>query len=361
MRKEEFGEAHREKVGKKIECITKKKLRRKKKTSTTTKSTSLLSYSFQRRCSSPPSVVRAQAASAAENTANKNKTVLITGANTGIGLVAAKELASRGGFDIVLGCRDAAKARAALAAVRAAAAPGTSVSLPNNDSALLDLSSLQSVKDFSAAVLDSGRPLNVLLNNAGVMALPTREETADGFEYQLGVNHLGHAALTWRLLPLLLDTAVEDGRGTEKEAVRVVTVASSAHQFGKICFADLNFRESPYSAWGAYGQSKLANVLFAYELARRTAGSSPGSTRFTSNALHPGVVKTELARYLFGELFCFISFVLVFFAPEFLGKKEKNAFSLSPPLSFFHLPTNTQTRTPRGPWGSSRPSSPAPS
>lgn len=182
--------------------------------------------------------------------------------------------------------------------MRAAAAPGTSVSLPNNDSALLDLPSLQSVKDFSAAVLDSRKSLDVLLNNAGVMALPNREETADGFEYQLGVNHFGHAALTWRLLPLLLETAVDENT---ENAVRVVTVASSAHQFGKIDFADLNFRESPYSAWGAYGQSKLANVLFAYELARRTsaAAGGPGSTRFTSNALHPGVVKTELARYLF--------------------------------------------------------------
>ena len=147
------------------------------------------------------------------------------------------------------------------------------------------------------------------------MALPSRETTKDGFEYQLGVNHIGHAALTWRLLPLLLETAVDEE--TEK-AVRVVTVASSAHQFGKIDFADLNCERS-YSAWGAYGQSKLANVLFAYELARRTAGA-PGSTRFTSNALHPGVVKTELARYLFGELlfpFRFFFFSLFFLMPSF--------------------------------------------
>lgn len=131
------------------------------------------------------------------------------------------------------------------------------------------------------------------MNNAGVMALPNRETTKDGFEYQLGVNHVGHAALTWSLLPLLLETAAaaEAGGG-----VRVVTVASSAHQFGTIDFADLN-REASYSAWSAYGQSKLANILFAYELAR--TATAPGSTRFTSNALHPGVVKTELARHLF--------------------------------------------------------------
>ena len=176
----------------------------------------------------------------------------------------------------------------------------------------MDLSSLESVKDFSAAVLDSGKSLHVLLNNAGVMALPERETTKDGFEYQLGVNHVGHAALTWRLLPLLLETATT---GDAKEAVRVVTVASSAHQFGKIDFSDLNC-ERTYSAWGAYGQSKLANILFAYELARRT-GEVPGSNRLTSNALHPGVVKTELARYLFGKekfsLFFFFFFSFFFF------------------------------------------------
>lgn len=131
------------------------------------------------------------------------------------------------------------------------------------------------------------------MNNAGVMALPNRETTKDGFEYQLGVNHVRHAALTWSLLPLLLETAAAAEAGG---AVRVVTVASSAHQFGTIDFADLN-REASYSAWSAYGQSKLANILFAYELAR--TATAPGSTRFTSNALHPGVVKTELARHLF--------------------------------------------------------------
>ena len=224
--------------------------------------------------------------------------------------------------------------------------------MPNNDSALLDLSSLQSVKDFSAAVLDSGKPLNVLLNNAGVMALPNREETADGFEYQLGVNHLGHAALTWRLLPLLLDTAVAVDDEEAKQAVRVVTVASSAHQFGKIDFADLNFRESAYSAWGAYGQSKLANVLFAYELARRTM-DAPGSNRFTSNALHPGVVKTELARYLFGK--CFFSFflsLLIFVVVCYprVEKRKKthsnSSFFFSAPL--FHNNTDPNTAGPLG-------------
>lgn len=142
MREIEFGKEHREKAGEKIACINNKKSWKKPRRR---------QNSFHRRSSPRPSVVRAQAAATAEinNTPNtKNKTVLITGANTGIGLVAAKDLASRGGFDVVLGCRDAAKAKAALAAVRAAAAPGTSASLPNNDSALLDLSSLQSVKDF---------------------------------------------------------------------------------------------------------------------------------------------------------------------------------------------------------------------
>ena len=224
-------------------------------------------------------------------------------------------------------------ARAALAAVRATAAPGASVSLPNGDSSLLDLSSLASIKDFSAAVLDQGRPLHVLLNNAGVMALPNREETRDGFEYQLGVNHVGHAALTWRLLPLLLETAVEKDEDGDKDAVRVVTVASSAHQFGGVDFADLQ-RERSYSAWNAYGQSKLANVLFAYELARRTA-IAPGSTRFTSNALHPGVVKTELARYLFGESLPFLS------SSSFGVFRRRRRLSRPNPLSLFSLPLSS--------------------
>ena len=266
----------------------------------------------------------------AESTNQNNRTVLITGANTGIGLVAARTLASRGGFDVVLGCRDASKASRALAAVREVAAPGVSVSLPDNDSALLDLSSLESVKDFSAAVLDSGKSLHVLLNNAGVMALPERETTKDGFEYQLGVNHVGHAALTWRLLPLLLETATT---GDAKEAVRVVTVASSAHQFGKIDFSDLNC-ERTYSAWGAYGQSKLANILFAYELARRT-GEVPGSNRLTSNALHPGVVKTELARYLFGEPLPFLS------SSSFGVFRRRRRLSRPNPLSLFSLPLSS--------------------
>lgn len=255
--------------------------------------------------------------------------MLITGANTGIGLVAAKELASKG-YDVVLGCRDEGKARAALAAVREAAAPGVTVSLPGvsptcssssstsftiPSSSLLDLASLDSVRDFSSAVLDSGRPLHVLLNNAGIMALPQRETTEDGIERQLGVNHVGHFALTSRLLPLLLETAATAATTKEEEgdssssAVRVVTVASSAHQFGRIDFTNLNL-EKGYSAWGAYGQSKLANVLFAYELARRTTMTASTSNNndnngasplllLTSNALHPGVVRTELARHLF--------------------------------------------------------------
>ena len=300
-----------------VECIS--TIKKKKKTRRRPKKKQKTSTS---RRASPPSAVavkvRAAAAENSNDQTKKNKTVLITGANTGIGLVAAKTLASRG-YDVVLGCRDPAKAKAALAAVRAAAAPGASVSLPNGDSSLLDLSSLASIKDFSAAVLDSGKALHVLLNNAGVMALPTREATKDGFEYQLGVNHVGHAALTWRLMPLLLETATADEKreGTEGGAVRVVTVASSAHQFGRVDFADLN-RERSYSAWDAYGQSKLANILFAYELARRTA-LAPGSTRFTSNALHPGVVKTELARYLFGEPRLSFFFVVVVFRAQTLS------------------------------------------
>ena len=180
------------------------------------------------------------------------KTALITGANSGLGFEAAKVLAGKGAA-VTLAVRDTAKGEVAAAAIRAAV-PGAELAV-----AALDLASLASIRTFADAFAGTHGRLDMLINNAGVMAIP-RRTTADGFEMQFGTNHLGHFALTGLLLPRLLTTP----------AARIVTVSSGAHMFGKINFDDLQGERS-YSKWGAYGQSKLANLLFAYELQRKLA------------------------------------------------------------------------------------------
>jgi NAD(P)-dependent dehydrogenase (short-subunit alcohol dehydrogenase family) len=220
------------------------------------------------------------------------KTILITGANSGIGYQAALELA-RHGAHVLLGCRSAAKGEAARQRILQVV-PGAAVEI-----VLLDMASLASIRSFAEAFAGSGARLDVLINNAGVMALPTRELTADGFERQFGTNHLGHFALTGRLMPALL----------RAEAPRVVTVASLAHRDGRMVWDDLQ-GERKYSPWGAYNASKLANILFARELDRRAKETG---SRVVSVAVHPGVSKTNIADYgrdlktrfvkLFGSLF----------------------------------------------------------
>jgi NAD(P)-dependent dehydrogenase (short-subunit alcohol dehydrogenase family) len=200
------------------------------------------------------------------------KTIVVTGANSGIGLAATRILASRGAR-VVLACRDTAKgekARAQIAAVH----PDAQISVQR-----LDLADLGSVREFAAAVSKEHQRLDVLVNNAGVMALPYCK-TCDGFEMQFGTNHLGHFALTGLLLPRLM----------EAPSPRVVTVASVAHYFGSIDFEDLHGEKS-YWRWPAYAQSKLANLLFVKELARRVerAGMS-----ILSVACHPGYASTNL-------------------------------------------------------------------
>jgi NAD(P)-dependent dehydrogenase (short-subunit alcohol dehydrogenase family) len=200
------------------------------------------------------------------------KFALITGANSGLGFEAAKILAAKGAH-IVLAARDVEKGnRAAGEIKRAVAAASLEVQL-------LDLASLDSIRRFAEAFPAAHGRLDMLINNAGVMAIP-RRVTADGFEMQLGTNHLGHFVLTGLLLPLILKTP----------NARIVTVSSGAHTFGKINFDDLQSERS-YSKFGAYGQSKLANLLFAYELQRKLAaiGSS-----VISVAAHPGYAATNL-------------------------------------------------------------------
>jgi NAD(P)-dependent dehydrogenase (short-subunit alcohol dehydrogenase family) len=207
--------------------------------------------------------------SAADIPDQAGRRAIVTGANSGIGLVAARELA-RHGAAVVLACRNQAKGEAALAEVRAAA-PEADVTL-----ATLDLADLASVRAFAAA---QTAPLELLVNNAGLMA-PPRRTTKDGFELQLGTNHLGHFALTG----LLLD------RLRAGDAPRVVTLSSGAHRMGKIAFDNLQ-GERRYFRWNAYGQSKLANLLFMRELDRRARAAG---LPLTSVAAHPGYSATNL-------------------------------------------------------------------
>ena len=191
------------------------------------------------------------------------RTIVITGANSGIGLEAARALAGRGAA-VVLAVRSVRKGTAAAATIAG------SVRV-----AELDLADLASVRRFASEFEGS---IDILINNAGVMA-PPLTRTADGFELQFGTNHLGHFALTGLLLPQITG--------------RVVTVSSAAHRMGKIDFRDPNWNSRKYQRWAAYGQSKLANLLFTLELQRRleAAGSSVLST-----AAHPGWASTGLQR-----------------------------------------------------------------
>jgi NAD(P)-dependent dehydrogenase (short-subunit alcohol dehydrogenase family) len=203
---------------------------------------------------------------------------LITGANSGIGYYAALELARKGAH-VLLGCRDRARGEAALARIRAEV-PGASAEV-----ALLDLASLAAVRGFAEAELARGGPLDLLINNAGVMAVKPRQETAEGFEVQFGTNVLGHFALTGLLLSALERAAARGG-----PAPRIVTIASIAHKRGRIDFGDLQSEQS-YNPNRAYRQSKLANLMLALELDRRLRGAG---SRVMSIAAHPGVAQTPL-------------------------------------------------------------------
>jgi NAD(P)-dependent dehydrogenase (short-subunit alcohol dehydrogenase family) len=196
--------------------------------------------------------------------------VLVTGGNSGIGREAVRIFADHGA-QVLLACRNAEKGAAALEQIGAVRG---SIELLTLD--LADLGSVELAAKEAAQRLDA---LDVLVNNAGVMALPYRT-TVDGFELQLGTNHLGHFALTARLLPLL----------QASDQPRVVTVASSMHRIGSIDFDDLHGIRR-YQRWSAYGQSKLANLLFTFELQRRSeAAGSP----LRSTAAHPGYAATHL-------------------------------------------------------------------
>jgi NAD(P)-dependent dehydrogenase (short-subunit alcohol dehydrogenase family) len=205
----------------------------------------------------------------------RGRLVLITGANSGLGLESAKSL-SKAGADVILACRGEAKARRAMEDVRAAGGRG------ELHFEALDLSDLASVAACAERVRGGFGQLDVLLNNAGVM-VPPKGRTRDGFETQLGTNHLGHFALTAQLMPLLQVTP----------GARVVTVSSIMHRLGKVRFDDLQF-DRRYVAWLAYGQSKLANLLFTFELARRLERAE---TDVLSLGAHPGYSATNLQAH----------------------------------------------------------------
>jgi NAD(P)-dependent dehydrogenase (short-subunit alcohol dehydrogenase family) len=201
------------------------------------------------------------------------KVVIVTGANTGIGLETARGLA-RLGATVVLACRDAGKAEVARYEIE------QSVSGANVTAMRLDLGDMEQVREFARTFRERYGRLDVLVNNAGLIARK-RKTTRDGFESTFGVNHLGTALLTFELLDLLRDS----------KPSRVVVVSSDLHYRGKMAWKDLQFEHEPFRGLAAYNQSKLANVLFAKALARRLPPSE-----VTVNALHPGVVATQLTR-----------------------------------------------------------------
>lgn len=206
------------------------------------------------------------------------KVAIVTGSNTGIGFETARMLAENGAT-VVLAVRTVEKGERAAEKIRA--------KHPEADPevAELDLADLKSVQEFAGNFRQRHERLDLLINNAGVM-IPPYTKTTDGFELQFGTNHLGHFALTGHLLDILEKT----------ENARVVNVASLAHNRGKLDFDDLNWENRSYAAWRAYGDSKLANLYFTYELQRKLARHG---FETISVAAHPGGTSTDLARHSF--------------------------------------------------------------
>ena len=206
------------------------------------------------------------------------KRVLITGVSAGLGVETARALVAHGA-SVVGAARDLGKARDATTAVRAALKPGAAFDLIE-----LDLASLKSIRAAADKLVKDGRPFDVVIANAGVMATP-KGKTADGFETQFGTNHLGHFVFVNRIAPLI------------KPGGRLVNLSSAGHRFSDVDLDDPNFERTPYTEFGAYGRSKTANVLFAVEFDRRHKARGVRAT-----AVHPGGIQTELGRHMTPEL-----------------------------------------------------------
>jgi len=206
------------------------------------------------------------------------KRVLVTGVSAGLGVETARVLAAHGA-QVVGTARDLDKAHGATKVVRDQAADGGTLELVE-----LDLASLASVRACADGLVASGKPFDVVIANAGVMATP-RGKTADGFETQFGTNHLGHFVLVNRVATLL------------RSGSRLVNLSSSGHRFSDVDLDDPNFERTPYAEFGAYGRSKTANILFAVEFDRRHKARGIRAT-----ALHPGGIQTELGRYMTPEV-----------------------------------------------------------
>ena len=206
------------------------------------------------------------------------KRILVTGVSAGLGVETARALAAHGAL-VVGAARDLAKARTATEEVRAQAANGGGLELVE-----LDLASLASVRACADGLVAAGKPFDLVICNAGVMACP-KGVTADGFETQFGTNHLGHFVLVNRITSLM------------RPGSRLVNLASSGHRFSDVDLEDPNFEHTPYTEFGAYGRSKTANILFAVEFDRRHKARGVRAT-----AVHPGGIQTELGRYMTDEV-----------------------------------------------------------
>ncbi len=233
--------------------------------------------------------------------AAEGKVVIVTGANTGLGYETTKDLASRG-YTVILACRNASKANAAIEEIKQSIPAADLVFLP------IDLSSLSSVRKFAEEFTSKYDRLDVLINNAGVM-MPPYTKTEDGFELQFEANYLGHFLLTG----LLLETI------TQTPNSRIVTLSSIAHKNGKINFEDLQ-SEKNYSASDAYAQSKLACLMFTFELQRRLERATHHET--ISVGAHPGIATTELSRHMPKILYSILRYTI---APLITHAPDKGA------------------------------------
>ena len=232
------------------------------------------------------------------------KTCIITGASAGIGCETALAMA-RQNYKVICAVRDGKKMERALM-MRTTTTTTTNEDEKSSKIEIeeMDLSDQKSIEFFAKTFMDSEDGLDVLINNAGVMATPEMK-TTDGYEYQLGVNHLGHFTLTNMVLPKLLLSSKQTNFGEENDnskeaAARIVCVSSEAHRFGRLEKNDLFYEKAgSYNNWKSYGQSKLANILFANELQRKVTEREKGGRSLSCNSLHPGAVNTELGRYLY--------------------------------------------------------------